>query len=141
MSEQLTSSSSSPDGSSSSDCTVCSQPIPAKRLAALPSTTKCVECVVAEGDPRIRRFDDYYGTEAEHCESTLFFPGNQYFDKALAKFARYPDPNGDNYFDRDDSKSPEHNQRGKSLIQDGEELLSLPTTGLSYSGPASHTID
>ncbi len=86
---QSPSSSSSPDGSSSSDCTVCSQPIPAKRLAALPLTTLCVACVLASGDPKIRRFDDYYGTEAEHCESTFFYPGDQYMDKALSKLVRF----------------------------------------------------
>lgn len=40
------------------DCTVCGEPIPAKRLAAIPNATTCVPCLEKQGDvPQIKRFD------------------------------------------------------------------------------------
>lgn len=32
------------------NCTLCDKPLPPERLEALPNTTKCVSCVVKNGD-------------------------------------------------------------------------------------------
>ncbi len=64
------------------NCTVCENPIPAKRLQAVPNATKCVVCLEAEGDvPRVRRYDEHnmhgeqvcqtYFTDNPHCANQV----------------------------------------------------------------------
>lgn len=56
-----------------SSCAECGTALSARRLAAQPHATHCVPCLEQCGDvPLIKRFDDYYGTEGEHCEEIYF---------------------------------------------------------------------
>jgi hypothetical protein len=55
-------------------CIVCEREIPAARLRAMPTASKCVQCVQDSGDvPRLRRHDQLIGTlETGEVVSTYF---------------------------------------------------------------------
>lgn len=45
-------------------CAGCDEPIPMKRLLAMPNSRLCVDCQVKAGDvPPLRRFDEYAGED------------------------------------------------------------------------------
>lgn len=67
-------------------CSHCGDPIPALRMAAVPNATECVTCKESLGDePRIRRFDDYFGKEAEDVVETYYHRPNQYLAGHIAR--------------------------------------------------------
>lgn len=82
-------------------CTVCRSEIPAIRIAAIPEATMCVGCVRDSGDPHIHRFDDYYGTEAEHVAQIFYFPGDPYIEAAKRRLAKFGEVKPDYGFDSD----------------------------------------
>lgn len=54
-------------------CIVCSQLLSLARLAAQPCANECVPCLSEAGDvTRIRRYDEYSGTDQEVCTQTYF---------------------------------------------------------------------
>ncbi len=59
----------------SATCKGCGRPIPPERLEALPEATRCVECVRAGGDPRVRGrnvYDHKTGGSAEVLSAEQF---------------------------------------------------------------------
>jgi hypothetical protein len=41
-------------------CTVCDEPLPTKRLVAMPTATECVPCLEQMGDvPKLKRYDEF----------------------------------------------------------------------------------
>lgn len=69
---------------SSDCCTLCGSPIPAARLKAIPDATECTHCKMVAGDePLTRRYDEYFGPEAEDFVSTYFRRPNQYIRGAI----------------------------------------------------------
>lgn len=71
-------------------CITCANEIPAKRLAARPYATQCVECLTAAGDVKpIKRFDETVG---EDVVST-YFTSNQRIEEQIARIgAHQPSP-------------------------------------------------
>lgn len=80
-------------------CSTCQCEIPAERIAAIPLTNHCVRCILENGDKKIRRYDDYYGTEAEHCDSTFFFDGDRIMDSIVKRLGRLGCAGGDTDLD------------------------------------------
>lgn len=62
--------------SSQTLCSGCGEPIPAKRLAAVPHAETCVPCLESSGDvPRIKRYDEH--TRDGDVVSTVFTKNKQ----------------------------------------------------------------
>jgi hypothetical protein len=66
-------------------CIVCEREIPAARLRAMPTASKCVQCVQDSGDvPRLRRHDQLIGTlETGEVVSTYFKTANPYLQQVI----------------------------------------------------------
>lgn len=65
-------------------CLSCSTAIPPARLKALPTASKCVRCLEREGDvPRLKRYDEYIGTDGEEVVSTYFKKPTPYIAWAI----------------------------------------------------------
>lgn len=75
-------------------CIVCAAPIPEARLKALPTATKCIPCLLKEGDVlKLKRHDDHFGNEGEIVE-IYFKKPSHYVERTMqrlngAAFAQY----------------------------------------------------
>lgn len=83
-------------------CSVCQEPIPQKRLDAVPDTEHCIPCLEKEGDvPKVKRFDEFL-PNGELVSTT--FTENKAIERQMKRVNTVPPP--DEAFDialQDDS--------------------------------------
>ncbi len=70
-------------------CAQCAEPIPAMRLAAIPSASHCVTCLTIAGDvPLLKRHDDYVGKEGEDVVYTYYKKPTPYIKRYIDRLTQ-----------------------------------------------------
>jgi hypothetical protein len=122
-------------------CEECDQPIPQKRLRAVPTATLCVPCLEAQGDvPKIKRYDET-AKDGEIIQTV--FTRNRTLESAIRRVNTIAPPDqayamavGDDYYlRRDEEHSVGSAYAMNTMFEEDEEVEQVLTPKTEVNTP------